>query len=322
MDKFLIKTNKDLPIYKRKLFWIASFFIILFVIIIIIVIIDTSKNDEIIVNNNSLKFIPYICLDEKKLPSKKCIGGWFYKTTLYTPEYNAKFAKSKNWNYVLLSANIKEKKIIEIINAFRKQNISVHFMTLQDIKYLDDPESAYNKIKEILIFVNNNNLDIQGIHIDVEPHSKIEWKNGGNEIRTLIFQNYTKVLENCRKAINEYRSNITFSAAVAWFYSSKTKKNEIIGGRGYDLVNENRLDYIFPMVYSGAGGTLKDILKHTEDYITDNANLVIGISVKEHNETLNEITNQIIEKRKNSTYFYGISIFSNNYYNDWGNEIN
>ena len=85
------------------------------------------------------------------------------------------------------------------------------------------------------------------------------------------------VLENCRKAINKYRPNITFSAAVGWFYSSKTKKNEIIGGRGNDMVDKNRLDFIIPMIYSVT--TLNDILKHSQDYIDDKANTIIGVAV-------------------------------------------
>ena len=318
MDKSLIKTNNNLPIYKRRLFWLISSFFVLILFIVILIITDTD-NEEIVILNDTQDFSPYICLDEKMTPSKNCIGGWFYRTTDYTPEYNAKFAKSKNWNYVLLSFNINHKNIIDNIKEFRKQNIVVHLMTLQDTKYMNNPQEAYDKIKEVLIFVNNNKLDIQGIHIDAEPHAMTEWKNGGNDVRTQIFKNYTKVLENCRKAINEYRSNVTFSAAVAWFYPSKTKKNEIVGGRGYDLVNENRLDFIFPMVYSGAGDTIKDIIKHSDDYISDNSNTVIGISVKEHGDNLLNIMNQVFENRKNSSCFYGVAIFSNRYYSDWGN---
>ena len=318
MDKFLIKTNNNQPFYKRKLFWLISSFFVLILFIFILIISDTD-NEEIVILNDNEKFSPYICLDVNMQPSKNCIGGWFYKTTDYSPEYNANFAKSKNWNYVLLSFNINHKNITANIKEFRKQNIAVHLMTLQDTKYIKNPQEAYDKIKEVLTFVNNNKLDIQGIHIDTEPHAMTEWKNGGNDVRTQIFKNYTKVLENCRKAINEYRANITFSAAVAWFYSSKTKKNEIEGGRGYDLVNKNRLDFIFPMVYSGAGNTIKDIIKHSDDYISDNSNTVIGISVKEHGENLPNIMNQVFENRKNSRCFYGVAIFSNHYYNDWGN---
>ena len=73
------------------------------------------------------------------------------------------------------------------------------------------------------------------------------------------------------------------------------------------------------MVYSGAGNTIKDIIKHSDDYISDNSNTVIGISVKEHGENLPNIISQVFEDRKNASCFYGVAIFSNHYYNDWGN---
>ena len=142
----------------------------------------------------------------------------FYHLSDNTPEYSAKFAKSKNWNFVLLSLNVNSERTIKNIKAFRNQNISVHSMTLQDNDYLYNIQKAYDKIEEVLIYVNNNNLDIQGIHIDVEPYATGEWKSGDLEIRKEIFDNYTKILELCRKAINKYRPNITFSAAVGWFY--------------------------------------------------------------------------------------------------------
>ena len=324
MDPFITKTIDSQPFYKRRLFWIIGVLVTLILIIVIIIVTTTSNNSNDSNDNQentSKKFIPYMCLDENNNPSKNCLGGWFYSVGDYTPEYNAKFAKSKNWNYVLLSLSINKDYTIENIKAFRNQKISVHFMTLQDTSSLNDPQKAYDKIEQILLYINNNSLDIQGIHIDVEPHATQEWKNGDSDIRTKIFQNYTIVLENCRKAINKYRSNITFSAAVAWFYSSKTKKNEIVGGKGNDLVNKDKLDFIIPMIYSGAGNSLKDILKNSEDYITDKANTIIGLAVRDHGENLTNIINQVVENRKNSSYFYGISIFSNHHYDDWGNEF-
>lgn len=315
MNDNLIEIKSNKPFYKRRLFWIILSSVILIVIIIIIIVVVTRKSNKDTTNENK-EYIPFMCLDEKNNPSKNCIGGWFYRISDHTPEYNANFAKSKNWNYVLLSLSVGSKRTIENIKAFRNQNISVHFMTLQKTDYLFDPQTAYDEIEKLLIFVNNNTLDIQGIHIDVEPHATDEWKNGDSDIRTKIFQNYTMVLENCRKAINKYRPNITFSAAVGWFYSSKTKKNEIIGGRGNDMVDKKRLDFIVPMIYSVT--TLNDILKHSQDYIDDKANTIIGVAVLDHNDNLQNIINQVIENRKNSSYFYGISIFSNHKYSDWG----
>ena len=57
---------------------------------------------------------PYICLDEKGNPSRKCIGGWTYHVSDYSPEYNVEFVKKKKWNYVLLSASV-TKSIIDYI---------------------------------------------------------------------------------------------------------------------------------------------------------------------------------------------------------------
>ena len=323
MDPFVIKTIDDQPIYKRKLVWlIVSFFLIIILIVIIVVTTSSSGNSK---NNNqetsNKEFIPYICLDEKNNPSNNCLGGWFYKIRYYNPEYNAKFAKSKNWNYVFLSLSIDSKTSRENIKAFRAQNISVHFMTLEDTVYLYDPQTAYDHMEKLLLDVNNNSLDIQGIHIDVEPHATDEWKSGDSNLRKEIFKNYTKVIENCRKAINKYRPNTTLSAAVGWFYSSRTKKNEIEGGRGYELVNKDKLDFLVPMIYDGAGNNLDDIIKHSEDYINDKANSVIGLDVRYHGDNLENIINQVVEYRKNSSYFYGISIFSNHHYSDWGSEL-
>ena len=318
MNDNLIKINDNKPFYKRRLFWIILSSIILIIIIIVIVVVVKKNSSKDNTTKENKEYIPYMCLDSNNKPSKNCLGGWFYHLSDNTAEYNANFAKSKNWNYVLLSLSVPSKRTMENIKAFRNQNISVHFMTLQKTDYLYDPQSSFDEIEKILIYVNNNSLDIQGIHIDVEPHATSEWKSGDNDLRNKIFQNYTKILENCRKAINKYRPNITFSAAVGWFYSSKTKKNEIIGGKGNDLVNKNKLDFLIPMIYDGAGNTLSDILKHSDDYLNDKANTVIGLAVLDHGDNLQNIINQVVENRKNSSYFYGISLFSNHKFSDWG----
>jgi hypothetical protein len=265
-----------------------------------------------------------MCVDENSQPSKDCYGGWFYKTNLYGPVYNAKFAKLKNWNYVLLTANVKQKDLlISNVKEFRKQNIAVHLMTLEDIIYLDNPGMGYSLMKQLLNFVNEYNLDIQGVHIDCEPHGHPNWKNGNQEVRNAIFQNYIRLIEECRQAVNEVRPNITLSAAVAWWYSSLTKKNKLDNGRGYDLVNKNRLDFVIPMIYDGAGGTAERVLNCAEDYLSDNASTVIGIAYADYNENLSSTVATIVERSKmnHPDYFNGIAIFSNHHYKDWGKNL-
>lgn len=317
MDKFLIKTNDGLPFYKKKLFWIISSSAIIIIIIIIIIVATVGSKEE------QEEFVPYMCYDNNKKPSKNCLGGWFYKTTKYTPEYNAKFAQSKNWNFVLISLNEKSiRSVTENVNEFRKRDISVHIMILQDTKYLNDTQLAYDETVEILNIINNNSLDVQGIHIDVEPHATYEWKSGDPELKKKVFQKYTEILEICRQAINKYRPKTTFSAAVGWFYSARTRKNEIAGGRGYELANKDRLDFLVPMIYDGGEDALKNIMSHSKDYINDNSNLIIGLSVvKLGDNNINSMIEQVIENRKNASCFYGIAVFSNHYYNNWGDEI-
>ena len=84
-----------------------------------------------------------------------------------------------------------------------------NFAQTKNFRYLDD--LIHGGLKEIsldcdIVLDDDEEDEYQwGIHIDVEPHATDEWKNGDSDIRTKIFQNYTIVLENCRKAINKYR---------------------------------------------------------------------------------------------------------------------
>ena len=83
---------------------------------------------------------------------------------------------------------------------------------------------------------------------------------------------------------------MAFSAAVSWFYPSKSKKNEIEEGKGYELVNRNKLDFVFPMISSSTGGTFKNEIKHSEEFLEDKEIIVIGIAVEDFNENLNDIS--------------------------------
>ncbi|ORX41764.1 hypothetical protein BCR36DRAFT_587789 [Piromyces finnis] len=267
-------------------------------------------------------YVPTIGYDAKNNPSKKCLGGWFYKIHTKSAKENAAFAKKHNWNYVLLTSNVNSEYSRELLvnntRAFREQGIAVHIMCLEDTFYIDNPITAYNEISSILNFVNEQQLDIQGIHIDCEPHAKKEWKDAGTEERNVIFKHYLEVIEYGRKAINEIRPDTTYSGAVAWWYSSITKKNELEYGRGYDLVNKDRFDFIFPMIYDGAGGTVDKVISRSEDYITDNAATVIGIAISDYdNASFNAIIQSITNIRGESDYFNGISVFANHLYSDW-----
>jgi len=270
-------------------------------------------------------YIPAMCYDSTGNPIRDCLGGWFYKVSTKSAEKNASFAKSHNWNYVLLSSNVKSQsareRLVNNVLAFRKQNIAVHLMCLEDTVYIDHPTSAYDEISDILKFVNENNLDIQGIHTDCEPHGREDWKKANSEEKKRIFKDYLKVIEYGRKAINEFRPNTVYSGAVAWWYPQKVVSKELQYGRGYDLVKKTRFDFIIPMIYGGAGGTIERVVSRSDDYINDGVATVVGISVEDYeyskfNDVIKEIK-KIRNQKNNNEFFNGFSIYSNHHYPDW-----
>ena len=320
MNKWLRNKINSLFSDKKKLYVTIGLILIFIIIIIIIIIFNRKTNTP---NEHQEKeFIPSICYDSKDNPSKNCLGGWFYRVRNKTSEKNAKFAKSHNWNYVLLSSNVKteeSKKLLkDNIKSFNENNISVHIMCLEDTVYINNPISAYNEISSILDYINKENLTIKGIHIDCEPHGIGNWSSLSKEGKNDIFDKWLKVIENSRKAINEKKPNITFSGAVAWWYPRNVKEGILKNGRGYDLVQKNRFDFIFPMIYDGAGGTVEKVIEKSNDYINDGAYTVIGIGIEEYEyNKFDSVINGIFEIRNESKFFSGVSVYPNYLYPDW-----
>jgi len=202
--------------------------------------------------------------------------------------------------------------------ALKEKNIDVHLMCLEDASYIDNPILAYNEISEILKYVNAIDFDLQGIYIDCSPTAKREWYSVSDEKRNEIFRNYLKVLEYGRKAINDFRPNTTFSGGIAWWLSGDAKSGELEYGRGYDLVNKDRLDFIIPLIFDGSGGTVEKVINNSEDYLADKVSTSIGISVEEYDyNNFNDIIQNIKDNRKGNEYFKGITIFANHLYPDW-----
>ena len=226
-----------------------------------------------------------------------------------------------------MSAQYTRELLRKNIVAFRKKNIDVHVLRVEDQRHLDNPIGAYNEIADILRFVNENNLDIQGISIDCEPHDEDIWNTEGIEgveIRNTMFEKCLKVIEQGRKAINDYKPGIIYSAAVSAWYAGDGKINELKHGRGFDLVNKDRLDIAIPMMYdipillSDSIDIAVEMIKLSEDYFEDKVTTAIGLSVVEHEyNKFSRIIEQIKNKKKEDKYFNGICIFGNHLYSDW-----
>ncbi|ORX85589.1 hypothetical protein BCR32DRAFT_290573 [Anaeromyces robustus] len=281
---------------------------------------ETGKEEEEIEQQQQQQLngnveLPSICSTSS---SKDCIGAWFYALHKKSADENAEYALAHGWNYVLISAQYSRKLLLKNIIAFRKRNIDVHVLCVENQTYLDDPTLAYDEIADILKFVNKNNLDIQGISIDCEPHAEKTWDNGTLEDRNILFDKYLEVIAQGRKAINDFKPNITYSGAVSAWYVTDAKNNELKHGRGYDLVNKDMFDIVIPMMYDGSGDTVEEVIEYSENYFTDKVTTIIGLSVKEwdYNEFSN-IIEQVKNRKKGNKYFNGIAIFGNHLYPDW-----
>jgi len=110
-------------------------------------------------------------------------------------------------------------------------------------------------------------------------------------------------LEYGRKAINDFIPNITFSGGVAWWLSGDAKSGELEYGRGYDLVNKDRLDLIIPMIFGNSDGTVEKVVDYSDDFLADKVSSVIGISLEDYDYSkFNNIIQRIRDNRKESKY--------------------
>ena len=289
---------------------------------------STSKNSDVKSFSDSFA----VCYDSSGNPSRNCIGGWMYSPYEKTAEENVEWMKKHNWNFGLISSSIKtdtkKECLINLSKECAKNNIAFHIMTLQDVAYLDKFDSAVSNINELLNFIQTNNLNIAGIHIDVEPHQHSDWKNGDDDAKNKVFHLYLDLLKLVKTEIKnynqKYNTNLLFSTAVPAWFSKWTKKGRLTEGLGSDLVNDDRADMLVTMNYDNSKGNLAFIEKQTKDYFEDGARMIIGVHYKEYGATdegFNNINTQIFDRfYKNETIgdlFYGTCVYENKYYSDW-----
>ena len=132
--------------------------------------------------------------------------------------------------------------------------LAVHAMVFQDSYYLDFSPGVEEEIRRTVAVINRYNLGhwdtrIAGIHLDVEPHARADFRSGpcGSEegIHSL-FSRYTGLLKCFRAHIDLSlglsEPDFVFSAATGWWYE------------GYSAVSMavlcRYLDAIVPMAYN------------------------------------------------------------------------
>ncbi|KAH0786202.1 hypothetical protein GPJ56_009879 [Histomonas meleagridis] len=250
-----------------------------------------------------------------------CRGGWFYHSSYNDAEHNANYAKSKGWNFVFIS--MRTSIAAANIKAFHDKGISVHWMTLEGTQYVTDVDASKKKITEILDFLRDNNLTVEGIHLDAEPHALDEWKNGDDNTQISIIDKFLVVLEEVRKLVSNYSENCLLSSAIAYWFPNRANSGRFPNTHGYDFVNSKRLHMVAPMIYSGTGETAEVVIKNAQGYLNDKVPTVVGMGVLEYpnenalNENILLVFNEFQNDVNKSSYFYGVSIFANTKYTDW-----
>ncbi|MCF7912709.1 MAG: hypothetical protein K9M99_09285 [Candidatus Cloacimonetes bacterium] len=205
-----------------------------------------------------------------------------------------------------------EKMIIDM------KPLAIHAMIFQDRFYLDDGYQYQERIKQELNALNNYNLThsqnrIQGIHLDVEPHGRKDFKF---ERIHELFSRYIKLLACFRKHINQSEGfqmpDFQFSAATGWWYDAFPEVTMQELGRS--------LDAIVPMAYNSpqepVGGNLERMQRKLpyekwEKEAPPDTKFIVGMGFSEYHD-INSVANPLIEWLKNRCprTFAGLAFFS------------
>ncbi len=196
----------------------------------------------------------------------------------------------------------------------KKNNISVHAMTLENTKYLfpENFAAALKMIDDLLKFrVNGDDPAFDGINIDAEPHAIFSGQSPytADELsyNTTLMSNYLMLLELIHDRMKKY-PDVEFSSDIAWWYNEKAVDGIIAEGATAKL--SKWTTHLIPMVYDGIGSNSQDIIKRVTDEI-EISPIVIGIGVKEFadysslEKTIKELNNHF-EDSKN---YKGVVIF-------------
>lgn len=212
--------------------------------------------------------------------------------------------------------------IAEIIEQLTP--INVHPMLFQDPHYTFLTKRRKTTITGKLEIIKEYNEvfsehKLKGIHIDIEPHAMSDFPKLKNQVAEQrgFFNNYRNVVSFINREITRLfpnRQNITFSAAVGWWYEAKQFASS--------MYLDQYLDEIVPMIYNTPenpiGNSLEEIKKRSisalNKYYSNNSSFVIGMGIYEFTDYMKLITTieevELYFVRNHPDNFKGIALFS------------
>ena len=258
---------------------------------------------------------------------------WLYEVEEKDQEHIVTQLNKYGINRVYLSVNpdrliedaAYEKIISDFIDlAWNGNRIEVHAMVLEDPNFALRPchPDAIEDVKKILEYnANNLGTPFLGVHIDVEPYTLQDWKDGNWTDRDQIMEQYVELLQKVDSTIDNADQPIEFSATIAWWYNEWADQGLLPHGDTSLLAPY--VDTLVPLVYGGIGHSAEDIEWRVSDEINEidgnplPTRVMIGVGATEF-ATYDQI-NQCIEQLNGEFYakgcYGGTSIFDYDFYN-------
>lgn len=200
---------------------------------------------------------------------------WAYGMAAFSPPQRRSFAERVLKEYgvtdlflsmsgILSPDKLNESALAAVINDLRP--LRIHSMVFEDSFYLDFSTRIEERIRSLVNTLNSYNLShwdsrISGIHLDVEPHARPEFKAGSSnpdeDTVHSLFSRYVGLLKcfraNLDLSLGLCEQDFLFSAATGWWYESRDDATLAILCR--------YLDSIVPMAYNSreepVGGSLE-----------------------------------------------------------------
>jgi hypothetical protein len=260
------------------------------------------------------------------------VGAWSYEFPQKTPEQLIKLCNTNHLHFLYLSVHPHylntshpeydvnySAQIRHLLDLSAAQNISIHFMTLQDANFCNPSQfgNGMQLINEILAFLDQYPMQkIAGIHLDVEPHAHDNWSTSNWSQNNEIFDNWLSLINTIHVRITTYNQNtsnsLKLSAAVGYWYNERFLSG--ILNNGSVAILHQYLDFIVPMVYGGIGKDANDIISKVNDEINV-APTVVGIGHDEFSTTtvLEQTIRDVDAHFQNYTTYEGIAFFHSEY---------
>lgn len=154
--------------------------------------------------------IPYETFTQQTA-KEKSIYLWSSAFRKHTVSTIADYLSENDYSAILLSVDMNDSlrlKALDLVNLLQQRNISVELMIANNSILLKESES---RLAEALKF-NSNVPGIRGIHFDVEPHTRDDWRDN----KAALMAQYREMITYARTVLPKDQFRISVSIPVSY----------------------------------------------------------------------------------------------------------